>query len=134
MRTCSGFVASPASGTWCARHVPSISGHPRPRPVTLSGCAARSSASADARLCAGLARTALNRVYAIGNPSRVPASAGAWIGLVASTRTAPNHSGQQTLQLATRDAGEDRRVGDLEAVQVQDGQHRAIARRIQELV
>ena len=41
---------------------------------------------------------------------------------------------EEALHLFVGDAGEDRRVGDLVAVQVQDGQHGAVARGIQELV
>ena len=41
---------------------------------------------------------------------------------------------EQALELVVRDAREDGRVGDLVAVEVQDRQHRAVARRIEELV
>ena len=41
---------------------------------------------------------------------------------------------QQTPQLLAADAGQHRGVGDLVAVQVQDGQHRPVGGRIQELV
>ena len=41
---------------------------------------------------------------------------------------------QQGLELLVGDAGEDRRVGDLVAVEVQDGQDGAVARRVEELV
>ena len=43
-------------------------------------------------------------------------------------------SDEQRLQLLVADAREDRRVGDLVAVQVQDRQHRAVADRVEELV
>ena len=46
----------------------------------------------------------------------------------------PAIAAQQLLQLLARDAGEDRRVGDLVAVEMQDRQHRAVGRRIEELV
>ena len=41
---------------------------------------------------------------------------------------------EQRLQLLVADAREDRRVGDLVAVEVQDRQHRAVAHRVEELV
>ena len=46
----------------------------------------------------------------------------------------PAVAAQQLIELLARDARQNRRIGDLVAVQVQDGQHRAIARRIQKLV
>ena len=56
-------------------------------------------------------------------------------GLVfADIDTKSGKPGQQTFEFPTRDARENGRVGDLVAVQVQDGQHRAIAGRTQELV
>ena len=41
---------------------------------------------------------------------------------------------QQLLELAARNARQQRRICDLETVQMQDGQHRAIVHRIEELV
>ena len=41
---------------------------------------------------------------------------------------------QQTFELLPRNPGQDGRVGDLVAVQMQDRQHRAVVRRVQELV
>ncbi len=41
---------------------------------------------------------------------------------------------QQRLELGVRDPGQHRRVGDLVPVQVQDGQHRAVGSRVEELV
>ena len=41
---------------------------------------------------------------------------------------------EQMLQLLVRDAGEDRRIVDLVAVQMQHRQHRAVANRVEELV
>ena len=41
---------------------------------------------------------------------------------------------EQELQFVVRDAGENGRVGDLVAVQMQHRQHRAVASRIEELV
>ena len=41
---------------------------------------------------------------------------------------------QEMLQLLAADAGQDRRVGDLVAVEVQDRQHGPIVRRVEELV
>ena len=46
----------------------------------------------------------------------------------------PAAAAEQLLQLLARDAGEDRRVGDLVAVEVQDRQHGAVGDRIEELV
>src|SRR5690606_41234905 len=40
----------------------------------------------------------------------------------------------EMLQFFVREAGEETRVGDLPAIQVQDGQHRAVRRRVEKLV
>ena len=46
----------------------------------------------------------------------------------------PAVAAEQLVQLLVGDAGEDRRVGDLVAVQVQDRQHHPVADRVEELV
>jgi hypothetical protein len=56
-------------------------------------------------------------------------------GLVALDEVGnPSAAAHELLQLLSLDAGEDGRVADLEAVEVQDRQHRAVAGGIQELV
>ena len=56
-------------------------------------------------------------------------------GLVALDEVGrPPVAAEQLLQFLVLDAGEDGRVGDLVAVEVQDGQHRAVGGRIEELV
>ena len=98
-----------------------------------SACAGRSSASAGARRCRrsrGSPRGRRGRwssVSAMSAWTAAGSSPADDVGLVAV-------ADEERAQLVVGEPREDRRVGDLVAVEVQDGQHRAVARRVDELV
>ena len=133
---CSGFSASFASGTWWARKVPSI-GWPSTSlgPVQPLGVR-RTIIGQRGRSVAALARARLDRgdvadhlVERLGHElvHRGRVVALDEVGLVAV-------ADEQRAQLVVRDARQHGRVGDLVAVEVQDREHRAVARRVDELV
>ena len=138
---CSGFSRTPASGTWCARKVPSTC-----TPSTTAGrsspsaCAARSPASAAAlgeRAGRGI-RSDLGDAV-VGDVDRV-GHAGVHGHRVLAVEPAGDEqrlvavAAQEVDELRLGDAGEQGRVRDLEAVQVQDRQHRAVGHRVEERV
>ena len=137
MRRCAGFVARPASGTWCARQVPStctpstIFGPVQPFGLcsTIMGQRGRTilSAAARALLDGGdLIEHALEgRGHLLVHELRVVAHHEVRLPAVA---------GQQALELAARNARQDGRIRDLVTVQVEDRQHRAVADRVEKLV
>ena len=129
---CSGFSASFASGTWWARKVPSIGwpstslGPVQPLGVrrTIIGQRGRSAAPSRARdwMARDVADHLVERLgHELVHGRRVVALDE--VGLVAV-------ADEQRAQLVVRDARQHGRVGDLVAVEVQDRQHRAVARRV----
>ena len=137
-RRCSGLSASPASGTWCARNVPSTGtpstsfGPVQPFGVrrTIIGQRGRSVvlAAAGALLDGGdlVERVVQRRGHRLVHLGGVVA--------LDEARLVPVALAAGACSSSSRDAREHRRVGDLVAVEVQDRQHRAVARRVQELV
>ena len=102
-----------------------------------SGCAARSSATVDARSSRSSRAAPLDRgdLGRSTRPAWRPAAGAPVAGSSPSTRYGPVAvPGQQRGQLVVADPGEHGRVGDLVAVEVQDRQHRAVAGRVEELV
>jgi hypothetical protein len=93
------------------------------RPAGPRGIAARS------RACCWM-----RRISRWPSPAPRPSS-GASPGSSPSTnRRLPAAAAEELLELLVADAGEDGGVGDLVAVEVQDGQHRAVGDRVEELV
>ena len=134
---CAGLVRAASIGTWCARHVPSTcSPSTTFGPVQPFGVRKTMVGHSGPGQVALVPRPPLDRldlpddgvhgrgellvhqrgVIALDHVHRVPVSA------------------QQRLQLLRRDPGEHGRVRDLVPVQVQDRQHRAVTRRVEELV
>ena len=133
-----GCRAGPASGTWWERKVPSAG-------QAVDDLRARSSPS-------GVRRTIIGHAGRSVTPS---ARAARWISAISSATSSSVAAScwctacgsspvdepwrvavalHQRAQLVLRDAGQDGGVGDLVAVEVQDRQHGAVARRVEELV
>ena len=135
--TCSGFSASWASGTWCARKVPST-GRPSTSlgPVQPFGVRRTIIGQRGRSLLPPVARVVLDPPDLVDDlVERGGHRLVHRLGLVALDEPrAVAVAGHQRVELVVRDPGQDGRVGDLVAVEVQDRQHRAVARRVEELV
>ena len=130
-------MAGSESGTWCERKVPSIC---RPSTIfgpvqplgelsTIIGQRGRGEVAADAGVLLDLLDLLHRRVERRGHGLVHQ------LGLVTLDEVGrPAVAAEQLFQFLVRDAGEDGRVGNLVAVQMQDRQHRAVGGRIEELV
>ena len=134
---CSGCVAGSESGTWCDRKVPSTCmpsttfGPVQPfgELSTIIGQRGRSMLPCDARVVLDSLDLLDRRVERRGH--RLVHRR----GLVTLDEVGrPAVAAQQLLQFLARDARQQRRVGDLVAVEMQDRQHRAVGHRIEKLV
>ena len=138
-RRCSGLSRTSASGTWCERQVPSTGlpstscGPVQPFGVrsTIIGQRGRVAGRRRSRASRWISRDLVERRVERGGHLLVHRRRVVALDEVAARSRSPSSSASQ---LVVGDAGQHRRVGDLVAVEVQDRQHRAVARRVEELV
>ena len=122
-----------------ARSLPSATRRSRAGPSSLWASAARSSARSAAPSRRRLACAPLDLARFDRAPRRAVAAKRACTSAWSSSapiemKRLVSIAAHQRLELVLRDAGEDGRVRDLVAVQVQDRQHCAVGTRVQELV
>ena len=135
---CSGFSRTSASGTWCARHVPSTG-----RPSTTFGPVQPFGVRRTIIGQRGRVRSLPRRARVLDARGSRPARGRAWPRAAGARRAGSSPAtryGSQPYpveelgELRLGDTREHSRVRDLVAVEVQDREHRAVADRVEELV